>query len=500
MSLSDSEGSDAVVVGPGDVRDFNKENILPLPAEDLKKIRDWLQPTPYDLERSEFSRHLESYLAGTGQWLTSTKTYQQWHKGDASGLLWIKGIPGSGKSVMAASIIHELCKENVPVLYFFFRQIIDANHQPVAALRDWLCQLLPFSPPLQVKLKKEYLDRRRSIDSLAASDLWKDIRFALSAFAKAYCVTDALDEMDKGNDDFLKALVELGQWRPTNLKVLVTSRPVVAVESALRPFSVPSLRLEENFVDMDIAVYVQHRLQSSSVPKEHWNLITEAVPGRANGLFLYARLSMDAFTKPGADAHDILAKLPADLNVMYNDLLREHANRSNVPDDVQRLILQSITHATRPLRLLEVAEMIKATHTPLENSSLKEIKDLVRAACGPLLQILHDETVSVVHHSFTEFLKGLTRSAAVDDSTYPILEAGLTNQRLAIACLDYLMSGCLDNLEVKKRGKDDDFYQPKKDQQSGIRLKFPFLEYAATNWYIHLRRAALAGAQRRRRR
>ncbi|KAJ5738435.1 hypothetical protein N7493_001590, partial [Penicillium malachiteum] len=492
-SLSDSEESEAVLVGSGDIRDFNKENILPLSAADFNKVRDWLQPTPYDVERSEFSRHLESYLVGTCQWLTSTNTYQQWHEGDVNGLLWIKGIPGSGKSVMAASIIDQLRKEHVPVLFFFFRQIIDANHQPVGALRDWLCQILPFSPPLQVRLKTEYFERNRSINSLATSDLWENIKFALSAFPKAYCVTDALDEMDHGNEDFIQALAEFGQWQPANLKVLILSRPVVAVESPLRPFSILSLRLEEQLVDIDIAAYVKHRLQGSAVSEEYWNLITEAVPGRANGLFLYARLAMDAFLKPGADVKEVLKKLPADLNVMYNELLREHAKRSNVPEDLPLLILQSITHSTRPLRLLEVAEMIKATHGPLGDHSLKEIKDLVRAACGPLLQILHDETVSVVHHSFTEFLKGFTRLATIDDSTYPILEAGPTNHRLAVACLDYLTSGCLDKLEIKKRTKSDEFFHPKKAQQSGIRLQFPFIEYAAANWYIHTRRAELAG-------
>ncbi|KAJ5959558.1 uncharacterized protein N7479_006708 [Penicillium vulpinum] len=493
MALSDSEGSDVVMVSPGDVQDFNEGNILPLPASDLKKIREWLQPTPYDLEGSEFSRHLESYLVGTGQWLISTNTYQQWHQSDTNGLLWIKGIPGSGKSVMAASIIHQLRKENVPVLFFFFRQIIDANHQPVAVLRDWLCQILPFSPTLQAKLKKDYLEKERSIDSLAANDLWKNTRFALTTFPKAYCVVDALDEMDQGNDDFLQALVELGQWRPANLKVLILSRPVVAVESPLRLFSVPVLPLDKKLVDIDIAAYVQHRLRNSPIPEEYWTHITEAVPGRANGLFLYARLSMDAFSKPGANAGDVLNKLPANLNVMYDGLLREHAEHSNVPKDLQILILQSITHATRPLRLLEVAEMIKATYTPLGTSSLKEIKNIVRAACGPLLQVLHDETVSVVHHSLTEFLKGLTRLTVIDEVTFPILEAGPTNHRLAVACLDYLMSGCLESIDVKKRKKDDEYYNPKKAQQSEIRLKFPFLEYAANNWYIHTRRAALTG-------
>ncbi|KAJ5671312.1 hypothetical protein N7507_000439 [Penicillium longicatenatum] len=495
MSLSDSEDS-VVLVSPGDIRDFNEENILPLSADELKNIRDWLQPTPYDLDRSDFSRHLASYLQGTGQWLISTNTYIQWHHGDENGLLWIKGVPGSGKSVMAASIIHQLGKKEVPVLYFFFRQIIDANHRPVAALRDWLCQLLPFSPPLQVRLRDVYLRKKRPIDSLALSDLWKDLKFALSHLPRAYCVTDALDEMDQGNDDFLHSLAELGQWRPANVKILITSRPVVAVESALRPFHIPHIQLDERFVDIDIAAYVEHRLRNSSIPHEYWSLVTEAVPGRANGLFLYARLSMDAFVKPGADPQVVLETLPADLNVMYNDLLREHAKRSNVPDEFQLLILQFVTHATRPLRLLEVAEMAKATRIPFAFGacSLKEIKDLVRAACGPLLQILHDETVSVVHHSFTEFLKGFTRTKPLNPLGYPILEAGPTHQRLAMACMDYLTSGCLENLEIKKRSQVEEFFRPKKAQQSRIRLQFPFLEYAAANWYIHARRAALAGA------
>lgn len=345
MSLSDSEGSEdsAVLVGPGDIRDFNKENILPLPADELKNIRDWLQPTPYDLERSDFSRHLASYLQGTGQWLISTSTYKQWHQGDKNGLIWIKGVPGSGKSVMTASIIHHLCKEGVPVLYFFFRQIIDANHQPVAVLRDWLCQILPFSPPLQVRLRDEYLQQKRSIDSLALSDLWKDLKFALSVFPKVYCVTDALDEMDQGNDGFLHSLAELGQWRPANVKVLITSRPVVAVESPLRQFNISHIQLDERLVDMDIAAYVQYRLRNSSVPHDYWQSITEAIPGRANGLFLYARLSMDAFVRTGADPLSVLETLPADLNVLYNNLLREHAKRSNIPDEFQ-LLIYSLSH------------------------------------------------------------------------------------------------------------------------------------------------------------
>ncbi|KAJ5953528.1 hypothetical protein N7454_000424 [Penicillium verhagenii] len=496
MSLSDSDG-DIVVVSPGEVRDFNSDNILPLPAKDLAEITKWLQPTPYDFERSEYSRHRASHLLGTGAWLTSTPVYQQWHSGD-NGLLWIKGKPGSGKSVMAASIIKSLQNLHVPVIFFFFRQIIDANHKPIVALRDWLCQILDYSPPLQVKLNRD-VNGGRSLDSLSLMDLWDDLKMALSGLNNAYCVTDALDEMDFGNDDFLNVLVELGHWRPKNIKVLMTSRPVARLETSLRSsmISIPQIRLEEMMVDRDIQAYVQYRLRGSSIAKEQWSVIEEAIPGRANGMFLYAKISMDAFLEPDADVREVLNALPMDLNTMYNELLQEHSRRSNVPFELQLLILQFVTHATRPLRLLEIAEMINKRDSD-GSQTLKETKDLVRSACGPLLEILPDETVSVIHHSFTEFLKGDTRSKSSDSSWYPILEAGPTNSNLAVACLYYMQEGRFDNVEVTKKIPKQsltvlDHENPQQKRERELRLQFPFLEYAAKNWDKHALRAETSG-------
>lgn len=64
----------------------------------------------------------------------------------------------------------------------------------------------------------------------------------------------------------------------------------------------------------------------------------------------------------------------------------------------------------RPLRLLELAEMVKSNNPDGQTLDLKDAKNLIRAGCGPLLEILAEETVSFIHHSFTEYLKGTTRS------------------------------------------------------------------------------------------
>jgi hypothetical protein len=322
---------------------------------------------------------------------------------------------------------------------------------------------------------------------MSTADLWSLLRTAMTHLPKVYCVVDALDEMNQGPEmvTFLHSLVDLGAWRPSKVTLILTSRPVHRVEMHLRQAKLLNIRLDDSAVDVDIATYVQHQLSASSIPSKYHAAIKKAVPGRANGLFLYARLAMDGFLKPGAHPTQVLQDLPKNLNTMYTGLLREHAKRTRVPHQVQVLILQWVTHATRPLRLLELAESINGTHFPEGQRDLRAAKDLVRSACGPLVEVLPDETLSVVHHSLTEFLNGSKRTEQFED--YPILEYGPTHNYLALVCLAHLQSGCLDdakfvNLHNGQRPElERDYVLP------------PFTKYATSNWYVHARKAEVAG-------
>ncbi|KAI1172127.1 ankyrin [Nemania sp. FL0916] len=483
---------DAVILAHDDVSDFNEENILPQLPETLQEIRDWLHPTDYDGEGSEYQKHRDSHLAGTGGWLPESSVYLEWQASEKHGMLWIRGVPGSGKSVFAASLIDRLSQE-APVLYFFFRQIIDANHSPLTAVRDFIAQVLGFGPPLQLALKQN-LDEGRTVDSLSTSDLWRYLRRALLYLPRAYVVVDALDEMDQNKDgeEFLALLAELADWAPSRIKAVVMSRPVPYVERHLRLTETFDIWLEERRVDVDIATYVEHRLSESSIPEEQHSAIKAAVPGRANGLFLYAKLAMDAFARPGADVRLVLDELPLNLNVMYTNLLKEQSRRSGVSDKIQLLIMQWVTHASRPLRLLEVAEMINVTQYEADKRDLKATKELVRSACGPLLEILPDETLCVVHHSLTEFLNGSTREATTD-ADFPVLDFGATHNCLALLCLKYLQSGPLDAVLLAKERGPRGGCQPGWVTRASNELPPPFVRYAASNWHIHARKAALSG-------
>ncbi|KAH7181907.1 ankyrin repeat-containing domain protein [Fusarium sp. MPI-SDFR-AT-0072] len=469
------EGSDVVVIGKADTSNYNSGNILPQSEATIARIHEWLRPTEYDIESSEYRKHLAFHLEGTGEWIHRSDNYLKWYESQEDGLLWIKGVPGSGKSVVAASMIHKLSQEEIPVLYFFFRQIVDANHRPINLLRDWLDQILVYCPPLQASLKA-YVDECRDLDSISIDELWRHLRTALASIPRIYCVADALDEMDHGNSEFINQLAELGDWKPSSVKVLLTSRPTSSVEAAIRGTRFLHIRMNEKAVDVDISTYVRYCLSGTSLSERDQQLVKEAVPGRANGLFLYAKLAMKSFLEPEADIHETIRKLPLDLDAMYIGILREHARRSGISENTQVSILQWVTHATRPLRLLELADMLKTVDGSRFSDSLKENKGLVRAACGPLLEILPDESVSVVHHSLTEFLVGTSRTGRTP--VYPILGSSPTHYDLALACLRYLCAGCLQN-ETLSSGRSRN-------------VDFPFAAYAIKNWHVHAAKSGWA--------
>jgi hypothetical protein len=235
-----------------------------LSVEILTRIRDWLQPTDYLAESGEFRRHLASQAPGTGLWICETEEYRKWHDSPDHCSLWMKGVPGAGKSVMAASIIQHLkTTEDSPVLFFFFRNIVAANFSSRALIQDWLAQLLAFSPKLQFALQSR-LDS--SLEETSDNDLIRIFLDGISTIPRVYCVGDALDEMTSDDRPFLDKLNGLATYRPHSLKLLLTSRPKRYLQSALRDSSIVHISLQRRLVDLDIASYLHHRFDTALIP------------------------------------------------------------------------------------------------------------------------------------------------------------------------------------------------------------------------------------------
>ncbi|KAG9497868.1 hypothetical protein J7337_010740 [Fusarium musae] len=500
-----------------DEYDFVDHQDTALSPEAVAELREWLQPTDYLAESSEYRRHLLSQAPGTGLWICETEEYRKWHASPDHGSLWIKGVPGAGKSVMAASLIQHLrTTENCPVLFFFFRNIVAANFSPRALIQDWLAQLLPHSPKLQFALQSRVQDR---LDDTSDNELIQLFLDGASCVPKLYCVGDALDEMSTDSTPILERLNGLATHRPRTLKLLMTSRPSRTLQRTLRDSSIVHISLQQRLVDADIHSYLNYRFDNAPTVEHHLDAkkdLINMVAEKSQGLFLYAKLAMDQVedflqSDVALNIEDLEASLPVGLEQTYTNMLEKQRGEPGVTIDVQVLILEAVIHASRPLRLNELASLLKCVHPDIIQASA--FKSLIATSCGPLIEILEDETLQVIHHSFTEFLRGDTRSAStVGPSDFPIIDSLQAHKRMAMNCLFYLQSGAL--LMESEQSRNNSVVDPSvtfetprhkvdydawhyRHQHLGLRdehdafeyrsarLRHPFLSYAVENWPYH---------------
>ncbi len=192
-----------------------------------------------------------------------------------------------------------------------------------------------------------------------------------------------------------------------------------------------------------------------------------------------------------------MSSLPLGLEEMYNIMLSQQAASLGIDTKIQVFLLQLATHSSRALRLNEVVSILdSAFPTSLIPDAPKVV---VRSACAPLLEILEDDTVSIIHHSFTEFLLNGGRATDQLNATtpqIPVLHSHEVHKRLSVLCMEYLRAGALrvhsDNVHSKatKPAKRWGYFDEIPRETDGYnfqeaKLQCPFLDYAVANWAFH---------------
>ncbi|KAJ3492838.1 hypothetical protein NLG97_g5115 [Lecanicillium saksenae] len=491
-----------------------------------QKVLSWLDPTDYLSPGNEYMKHLHAYLPGTAKWVHESPIFRSWRSQDTSGdagadtdsgyhrlapasahgasCLHVRGVAGSGKSVFSASTIDQLQSVGNIVLFFFFRQIVEKNHTTKYLARDFAAQLLPHSDALVGQLAD--LSQSHSVDGLGTDALWSVIFKTLvegGADRPVFCVVDALDEMDDADfPDMMEKLTTLGSANPEAVKVMFTGRPLPKIEQALQGKAIFQLKLDPVLLSPDVSRYVDARMASleSRLSDDKCELVRQAICERASGLFLHARLVTDNLAQGLQEGRiteetlpNSLDRLPRSLREVYEEMLKEHAHRSGVSADHQAKILTCVTHSSRPMRLIELASLV----AQMLAVDLRRGKEIVRASCGRLLELLEDETVSVIHHSFTEFLHDETRSEIID--AFPVLEDSQAHDMLAGLCLEYLNTCPHFDMTIDERRdpKYEDYIYDKAEtarrteNRTQVRLSHPLAAYAIENLPFHFQKSSI---------
>jgi hypothetical protein len=119
-------------------------------------IQDLRQTDPRD-DKKRIVDTKGGLLEGSYRWVLDHSSFKQWRSDPRGRLLWIKGDPSKGKTMLLCGAIEELGKSSSANLSFFFCQGTNSSlNNATTVLRGLLYLLISQQPSLASHLQKRY--------------------------------------------------------------------------------------------------------------------------------------------------------------------------------------------------------------------------------------------------------------------------------------------------------------------------------------------------------
>ena len=353
-------------------------------------------------------------LEDSYRWILGNADFRQWRDDQQSRLLWIKGDPGKGKTMLICGIIDELKKSTADagLLSFFFCQGTDSRiNNATAVLRGLIYLLVDEQPSLILHVRKKYDRAGKAL--FTDSNAW----FALSeiftsilqdpSLKSTYFIVDALDECED-LEKLLDFIVQSSSLL-THIKWLLSSRNRLNVKQELRDVRMRlSLELKENAEQVSdaVGVYIDHRLSRLESLQDDYNFrdqVREILRQKAQGTFLWVALVVQELEKPESwNVLQVVKDVPTGLDEYYDRMVSQIQLQKRSAESCWRILTTALV-AYRPLLLAEITALSKLSGLPEEISSRTKIVEKIVAMCGSFLTI-RDDRVYLVHQSAKDYL------------------------------------------------------------------------------------------------
>lgn len=350
-------------------------------------------------------------------WILKHADFQRWRNNNEARLLWIKGDPGKGKTMLLIAIIDYLEEQlaqqgpSVALSYVFCQGTNKDLNNATAVLRGLVYLLGDKYPSLVSHLRKRYDN--------AGSKLFEDMNafFTLSevledmlrdqSLSRAYIVIDALDECEKDQKQLLNLIARNTSASP-RVKWIVASRNRPEIEQELKLDNSGmrlSLELTQNAEQVAHAVNAYIDFKISKLPSLDDNdkiRVRDIMCQKANGTFLWVALVIQELEKVKSwHVLKVVEEMPIGLEELYTQMI-EYIQQLKRDSEFCRRVLSTVTLAYHPLRLAELGVL---SGLPKEISSMtKNVREIV-AMCGSFLTI-QDDYVYLIHQSVKDYLIG----------------------------------------------------------------------------------------------
>ncbi|KAL6716961.1 hypothetical protein ACLMJK_004874 [Lecanora helva] len=468
--------------GPNSTQ-INNVNLSTSERIDAQCLRH-LRPTDPRDDKTRIEQTKGGLLSDSYRWIFDNIDYRRWRDGQLGSLLWIKGDPGKGKTMLLCGIIDELRKpkDRTYLLSFFFCQATDTRiNSATAVLRGLIYLLVQEQPSLAAHVREKYEQAGRDLFEdtnawVALSEMFTNV-LQDPSLKNAYIIIDALDECVTGLSKILDLILQKSSVSP-HVKWIISSRNWPEIEERLETAGEKvrvSLELNTRSISIAVSNYIDCRVAQLAQVKKYddktKNDVRDYLSTNANGTFLWVALVCQNLEN--LSRLNIIAKLktfPPGLDSLYKRMVQKLDSSDNI--DLLWQILALATVVYRPVTLQELASFLGTLEGIADDLEL--LQEIIKS-CGSFLA-LQGHTIYFIHQSAKDFLL-----KSMDSNIYPS----------GVAKLHYTIFS--KSLEVMSRILHRDIYSLHAPGFSIDQVQRPdpdplaTIRYSCVYWVEHLR-------------
>ncbi|KAK3368329.1 hypothetical protein B0H63DRAFT_404201, partial [Podospora didyma] len=413
-----------------------------------REIHKWLETT------NPTSNHHDAYRVhedDTSQWVLRLDEWKAWLEGTSgSRFLWIHGIPGAGKTILASFLVEQIrahCaatgddkKHGLAYYYCYFGRSQDEAGPCLSWIFSQLCRQVQFIPEAVNML--QLCQQHPSLE--LKTILYKGLEVLLQKFETAYIVIDAVDESlpRAGLLDVIRRLST--ESRFSKIRLLATSREYRDILESLQRISVP-ISMSNPHVEEDIRAYVVAELHNNRAfrrwPKNLCQEIETVLPGKAQGMFRWAVCQFDIFRRCRTIAAVRLAitQLPETLDATYERIFGsiDKEDRHFVHRALTLIIGRQVFISTEVPPRLTAPNLVSAILSDQQDQQFHDGSgsfydtEALLDICGCLVKISTDGAIILAHYTVREYLES-ERISKVDTVDKGLSEFSIRSQDEAL--------------------------------------------------------------------
>ncbi|KAJ4859813.1 NACHT domain-containing protein [Trichoderma breve] len=315
-------------------------------------------------------------LKESSNWVFQNNTFNRWRYDDKNTLLWIKGDPGKGKTMLLSAIIDELTpstklakpidRANKKFLSYFFCQGTDSRINNATVVLRGLIYLIIIQEPSLISYVLERYNHAGK-DLFLDANAWVALSEILQNILRdqkvrdIVFVVDALDECETDSDKLLDLITRYTSL--PHVRWLVSSRNILNIQQKLQPYvsqGILSLELKRNAetVSNAVEIYIEHRISCLHSIKHNQGQrdeLRDILRQKANGTFLWVSLVVKELEDVQSwEVMEVVKEMPTDLTAVYRRMASQIRQQRRGNAKFCWKIISTIFTAYYPLSLGEL--------------------------------------------------------------------------------------------------------------------------------------------------